>query len=197
MNMKLFALALTALLPCLAASSDADPGKSMGSPTAPVRIEVFSDFECPACKGLHEHILPLVFKDYVIPGKVYLVSREFPLRMHQYSREAANYATAAARLGKYQQVADALFLNQLAWEVNGKVWDTVSNVLTPVEAKKVQLLAKDPSVMSEVERDVDAGMAAGINQTPTMIVTHGTSRFPVAGAVNYSLLRSLLDGLLK
>jgi protein-disulfide isomerase len=195
--MKLFALALTALLPCLAASSDADPGKSLGSPSAPIRIEVFSDFECPACKALHEQILPLVFKDYAIPGKVYLVSREYPLAMHQFSREAANYATAAARFGKYQDVADALFKNQLVWEVNGKVWDTVAGVLTPAEAKKVQLLAKDPSVLSEVQRDVDAGKAAGINQTPTMIVTRGTNRFPVTGAVNYNLLRSLLDGLLK
>jgi hypothetical protein len=117
--------------------------------------------------------------------------------MHQYSREAANYATAAARLGKYQQVADALFLNQLAWEVNGKVWDTVAGVLTPVEAKKVQLLAKDPSVLIEVERDVDAGKAASINQTPTMILTRGPKRYPLAGTVNYNLLRSLLDGLLK
>jgi protein-disulfide isomerase len=195
--MKVFALALAALLPCLAASSDADSGKSMGSPSAPIRIEVFSDFECPACKGLHEQILPLVFKDYVIPGKVFLVSREYPLPMHQFSREAANYATAAARLGKYQEVADALFKNQLVWEVNGKVWDTVANVLTPAEAKKVQSLAKDPSVLSAVERDVDAGKAVAINQTPTMIVTRGTSRFPVIGAVNYNLLRSLLDGLLK
>jgi protein-disulfide isomerase len=195
--MKLFALALTALLPCLAASSDADSGKALGSPSAPIRIEVFSDFECPACKALHEQILPLVFKDYVIPGKVYVVSREYPLAMHQFSREAANYATAAARLGKYQDVADALFKNQLVWEVNGKVWDTVAGVLTPAEAKKVQLLAKDPSVLSEVQRDVDAGKAAGINQTPTMIVTRGTNRFPVTGAVNYNLLRSLLDGLLK
>ena len=195
--MKRFALALTALLPCLAASSDADPGKSLGSPSAPIRIEVFSDFECPACKALHEQILPLVFKDYVIPGKVYLVSREYPLPMHQFSREAANYATAAARLGKYQEVTDALFLNQLVWEVNGKLWDAVAHVLTPAEAKKVQLEAKDPSVLSEVQRDVDAGRAAGINQTPTMIVTRGTNRFPVTGAVNYNLLRSMLDGLLK
>ena len=195
--MKLFALALTALLPCLAASSDADPGKSLGSPSAPIRIEVFSDFECPACKALHEQILPLVFKDYAIPGKVYLVSREYPLAMHQFSREAANYATAAARFGKYQDVADALFKNQLVWEVNGKVWDTVAGVLTPAEAKKVQLLAKDPSVLSEVQRDVDAGKAAGINQTPTMIVTRGANRFPVVGLVNYNLLRSMLDGLLK
>ena len=195
--MKLFALALTALLPCLAASSDADPGKSLGSPSAPIRIDVFSDFECPACKGLHEQILPLVFKDYVIPGKVYLVSREYPLPMHQFSREAANYATAAARLGKYQDVADALFKNNLVWELNGKVWDAVASVLTPAEAKKVQLEAKEPSVLSEVQRDVDAGRAAGINQTPTMIVTRGANRFPVVGLVNYNLLRSLLDGLLK
>jgi len=195
--MKLLTLALAALLPCLAASSDADPGKSLGSPTAPIRIEVFSDFECPACKGLHEQILPLIMRDYVIPGKVFLVSREFPLAMHKYSREAASYATAAARVDKYQPVADTLFKNQAAWEVSGKVWDTVANVLTPVEARKVQLLARDPSVMGEVERDVDAGRAAGINQTPTMIVTSGTRRFPVAGAVNYNLLRSMLDGLLK
>jgi protein-disulfide isomerase len=195
--MKLFALALTALFPCLAASLDADPGKSLGSPSAPIQIEVFSDFECPACKGLHEQILPLVMKDYVIPGKVFLVSREFPLAMHRYSREAASYATAAARFGKYEQVADTLFKNQVAWAASGKVWDTVAGVLTPVETKKVQLLAKDPSVLSEVERDVEAGKAAGINQTPTMIVTRGTSRFPVTGSVNYNLLRSMLDGLLK
>ena len=182
--MKVLVLALTALLPCLAASSDADPGKTLGSPNAPIRIEVFSDFECPACKGLHEQILPLLMKDYIISGKVFLVSREFPLRMHQYSREAAGYATAAARLGKYQQVADTLFLTQTTWEVNGKVWDAVAHVLTPAEAKKVQLEAKDPSVLSEVQRDVDAGRAAGINQTPTMFVTRGTNRFPVVGAVN-------------
>jgi len=195
--MKLIALAFATLLPCLAASSDVDPGKSLGSPSAPIRIEVFSDFECPGCKGLHEQILPLVMRDYVIPGKVYLVSREFPLPMHQYSREAAGYATAAARLGKYEQVADALFLKQVAWSASGKVWDTVANVLTPAEAKKVQLLAKDPAVLSEVQHDLELGRAAAINQTPTMIVTRGTSRFPVVGAVNYTLLRSLLDGLLK
>jgi protein-disulfide isomerase len=195
--MKVLVLALAALLPCLAASSDADSGKSLGSPNAPIRIEVFSDFECPACKGLHEQILPLIMKDYIIPGKVFLVSREFPLRMHQYSREAAGYATAAARLSKYQQVADALFLNQVAWGASGKVWDTVANVLNPEEAKKVQLLAKDPSVLSEVQFDVDAGRAAGINQTPTMIITRGPKRYPLSGMVNYNLLRSLLDGFLK
>ena len=94
------------------------------------------------------------------------------------------------------KVADTLFQNQAAWGANGKVWDTVAAVLTPVEAKKVQLLAKEPSVTSSVDRDLEDGRAAGINQTPTMFITRGANRYPLAGSVNYNLLRSLLDGLL-
>src|SRR4051794_28758435 len=102
--MRLPAIALLALLPCVAASlGDVDKTKSIGNPTAPVRIDVYSDFQCPACKGFHENVLPVLVRDYVAAGKVYIVSREFPLTQHQYSREAAGYAVAAAQVGKYQQ----------------------------------------------------------------------------------------------
>jgi predicted DsbA family dithiol-disulfide isomerase len=73
----------------------------------------------------------------------------------------------------------------------------VASVLTPAEAKRVQSLAKDPSVLTAVQNDVELGRAAAINQTPTMIVARGAKRYPLPGAVNYALLRSLLDGLLK
>ena len=51
------------------------------------------------------------------------MSHEYPLNnpAHKYSREAPNYATAAARMGKYDAVADRLFLNQAAWSASGKV----------------------------------------------------------------------------
>jgi protein-disulfide isomerase len=82
--MKLSAFTLVALLPCLAASlGDIEKSKSIGSPTAPVRIEVYSDFQCPACKGFHEAVLPMLVRDFVAQGKVYVVCREFPLNMHQ------------------------------------------------------------------------------------------------------------------
>jgi predicted DsbA family dithiol-disulfide isomerase len=61
----------------------------------------------------------------------------------------------------------------------------------------VQALAKDPAVLSAVQHDLELGKAAAINQTPTMIITRGAKSYPLAGAVNYNLLRSLLDGLLK
>lgn len=198
--MKLSAFALIALLPCLAASlGDIEKSKSIGNPGAPVRIDVYSDFQCPACKGFHEIVLPMLIRDYVVPGKVYVVSREFPLTMHPYSREAAGYAVAATQVGKYQQVADALFRTQAVWSTNGKVWDTVAAVLTPTEQKKVQALAKEPSVLTEVQQDVDAGNMIRINQTPTIFISKGQKRYPYAGPGpdNYPFLRALIDDLIS
>src|SRR5471030_1135093 len=102
--MKPVALALVLLLPCLAVGADVDRAKAIGNPSAPLRLDLYSDFQCPHCKMLHETVLPAILRDYVATGKAYLVSREFPLNGHPYAREAAGYATAAARIGKYQPV---------------------------------------------------------------------------------------------
>jgi protein-disulfide isomerase len=198
--MKRYALALALLLPCFAATPEIDKAKAMGSPTAPITMEVFASFDCPHCKDLHDNTLPMIIRDFVVPGKVYLVYREFPLsgQYHPYAREAADYAVAAARIGKYQQVAEALFKNQAAWAVNGKVWDAVASVLTPAEQKKVQALTKDPGVLAEVQREYDEGVAAGVNATPTVIVTQGMKKYPIpAQQLHYGFLKSLLDGMVK
>ncbi len=198
--MKLYAVALAALIPCLAASlGDVEKAKIIGNPSAPVRMDLYSDFQCPACKGFHDVLLPELMREYIVPGKVTIVNHEFPLPMHPYSREAANYATAAARIGKYQQVADALFRNQNTWAANGKVWDTVASALTPTEQKRVQELAKEASVTGAVAQDVTQGQTERINETPTLIITRGSKRyaFPGPNPTNYPLMKSLIDGLLK
>jgi protein-disulfide isomerase len=181
------------------AEADVEKAKSLGNPGAPVRIEIFSDFECPACRVFHETVLPLLLRDYVTPGKVCLVSREFPLTMHPYSREAANFATAAATVGKYQAVADVLFLNQPAWGATGKVWDTVAGVLTPPEQKNVQELAQSPAILALVQQDIDSGLTQRLNRTPTLIVSRGAKRYPFAGPglENYPILKALIDEMLK
>ncbi len=197
--MRFLAFAFTALLACAAAAPDVEKGKLIGTPTAPIRIDVYSDFACPACKNFHEQTLPMIVGEYVMSGKVYIANREFPLNIpeHKFSREAANYASAAARLGIYQPVADALFRNQSSWAASGRVWETVAAVLNAEQQKKVQALAKDPSVLAEVQRDVDAGMKERIASTPTIFVTHGAQHFPITYPVNYAFLRSLLNGYLK
>ena len=197
--MKLLAFALAALMPCLAATPDVDKNKTLGNPNAPLLFELYSDFMCPHCKHLHEVILPSIVADYVKTGKAYLIFREFPLANPQfvYSRPAAALAVAAGRVGKYQAVNDALFKAQGSWGVTGKFWEAVAPVLTPDEQQKVQALAKDPAVLAEVQRDVDRGTSAGVNQTPTLVITYKLRQQPWAKWADYSFFRSYVDGLLK
>jgi protein-disulfide isomerase len=197
--MKILALSLAALLPCLAAGPDVDKGRTMGDPAAPMLFEIYSDFSCPACKNLHENVLPSIVLDYVKTGKAHLVFREFPLNIpaHKYSRLAAAFAVAAARIGKYQTVSDALFRNQQAWGLSGKVWETVAAVLTPEERKKVQALANTPAVLADVQRDVDRGTQSMLSQTPTLMVTYKLRQQPWTQFADYGLFRGYIDALLK
>jgi len=198
--MRYAALALALALPCFSAVPEIDKAKAMGNPTAPVTMEVFASFDCPHCKDLHDNTLPMIIRDFVVTGKVYLVYREFPLsgQYHPFAKEAADYAVAAAKIGKYQQVSEALFKNQAAWAINGQVWETVAGVLTPAEQKRVQTLAKEAAVTSEVQREYDEGVSAGVNATPTVIVTQGAKRYPIpAQQLHYGFLKSLLDGMVK
>ena len=196
--MRTLRLCVTALIAVgiLVCATGARPGKHRGTSVAAVRIEVFSDFQCPACKTLHDQTIKPLIADYVDRGKVYLINREFPLPMHQYAREAACYASAAERVGKYEQTSDALFAAQEVWSKNGKVAEAVMSVLSPAEAKQVRALAKSPDIVSEVDRDVQAGQANRVQQTPTMVVTHKGKTYPVSGVVNYGILRRFIDQLL-
>lgn len=195
-----FVLALALIVPLLAVTPEIDKAKAEGNPSATIVMEVFASFDCPHCREFHDTTLPLIVKDYVSSGKLYLVSREFPLSgpYHPYAREAANYAVAAGRLGKYHIVADTLFKTQMSWAQSGKVWDAITPVLSAADQKKVQTLAKDPGVTSEVQKEYDAGVAAGINATPTVIVSQGSKKYPInAQQLHYGFLKSLLDGMLK
>ncbi len=197
--MRILALFVAALLPCLAAGPDVDKGRSIGDPAAPILFEVYSDFSCPACKRLHDFMLPTIIQDYVRTGKAFLVFREFPLDIpaHKYSRPAAAFAVAAARIGKYQTVSDALFRDQQAWGASGKVWDIVAAVLTAEERKRVQALAYDPAVLADVQRDVDRGKQIPVTQTPTLMVTYKLRQQPWTQFADLGLFRGYIDALLK
>jgi protein-disulfide isomerase len=186
----------TAILIAIAATAWAAQIRSRGFPNAPIQIEVFSDYQCPGCKALYDSTLRPLMSDYVDKGKVYLIHHEFPLAMHQYARQAACYACAANRVGKYEQVCDVLFREQPNWSTTGKVDETVCSVLTPAEAKQVRMLAKDPSVVAEVEQDIQLGRNAQVNSTPTMILTHKQKQYRLPTGAGYDILRRFLDQLL-
>jgi len=177
--------------------SDVDPHKALGSKTAPISIEVFSDFQCPACKMLYSTTMRQVIENYVNTGKVYLIHRDFPLPMHAYSRIAARYGVAAARLGKFEPVEKILFEKQEAWEQSGDVDGTVAGVLTAADMAKVRALVKGGTLEEEINKDYGMGQSYQVNQTPTSIIHYKGQTYPVVGQQSYPIFRDFLDQLLS
>lgn len=197
MKKALVSLLLAGIAASTAAPPGVSPAKTVGNAAAPIRIEVFSDFQCPSCKALYEESLKPLMADYVSKGKVFLVHRDFPLQAHPHARQAAAYANAAARVNKYELVTAELFRQQTTWAANGKVDAVVAGILNAEDMKKVRALIADKTILAETEADIALGTQARVNQTPTMIVTHKGRSSPVAGFITYPILRRYIDQLLS
>jgi protein-disulfide isomerase len=192
-------LALSAAVLSSAGSPSAQSAsaRSVGPVTAAVRIDLFSDFECPACKALHEQTIKRVKEEFALKGKLRLVHHDFPLPQHKQARQAAILAAAADRLGKFDAVADALFRQQESWSQSGGVDAVVDSVLTPEERKKLREIAKDPAIVANIERDIQLGQRMKVSSTPTMIVTHDGKPNPVVGVVSYPVFSKYLSTIVK
>ncbi len=176
---------------------DVDPHEALGSKTAPVVMEVFSDFQCPACKTLFTTTNRLLMDNYVNTGKVYLIHRDFPLPMHAHSKVAAQYSRAAAQIGKLEPVEEVLFDNQEKWEQTGDVDGTVGTVLSASEMAKVRALVKAGTLDAAIAKDQALGQGYRVNQTPTTIFHANGQTFPYAGVMNWEILKQFLDQLLS
>jgi protein-disulfide isomerase len=190
-------LAFTAAPPQAKPAAEVDPHKAFGSKSAPITMEVFSDFQCPACRTLYMAIWRQLFDDYVSTGKVYLIHRDFPLPMHAHSRVAAQYASAAARLGKYEQVERVLFENQDSWAASGDIDGTVAKVLTPAQMVKVRALVKGGTLDEAIEKDIALGHFYNVSQTPTTVFLANGQTYPYGGVMSYDILRQFLNQLLN
>ncbi len=176
---------------------DIDPHVAFGSKNAPIVMEVFSDFQCPACKTLFTTTNRQVMDNYVSTGKVYFIHRDFPLPMHAHSQVAALYGRAAAHIGKFEVVEQALFDSQEKWEQTGDVDGTVAAALSPAEMTKVRALVKGGTLNPLIQKDVALGKLYNLNQTPTTVFHAKGQTFPYSGVMNYEILRNFLDQLAK
>jgi Thioredoxin len=188
--------------------------KSLGSPSAPIKLIAYDDYECPACGAFYEQTLRPLIDSYVVEGKVYLVHHDFPLRIHQYSRLAARWVNAAARIGKFEAVERALFDNQMAWSeygnanLKGNIKPIVQSALTPTEFKRVEHIMqgcestdhselKGCAVDAEIQHNIAEGELIPITETPTWVVYYKGQAYPPASrGVSWQLLKQFLDQLL-
>jgi len=181
--------------PAAAATAGVANYKISGSPAAPITIEIYTDYECPACRALYLDTLPSLNAEFVKTGKVRLIHRDFPLPQHQFSKLATRYANAAGVLGKYDLVANQIFQSQPLWDQNGNVDAEVAKVLSPAEMEKVRVLVRtDQHLDDSVTKDVSMGQNDDrITQTPTIEIVYKGKREQIAGGMPYAILKSYLN----
>ena len=167
-------LSLVFAASALFAADQAD--RTVGSPNAPVTLEVWSDFECPHCAELHFGALKQALGDCVSSGKVRIVFRDYILPQMPFSRKAAQYADAASRIGRYERVCDTLFRTQQEWGRTGDVDGTVAKELTPAEMAKVRKIVADPKSLGEINSEIDADMALAPGRSARIHADHDFER---------------------
>jgi protein-disulfide isomerase len=140
-----------------------------GNPNAPVTLEEFGDFECPSCANLATFIDELV-KEY--HPRVRLIFRNFPLPMHQLSRDAALAAEAAGLQGRYWEMHDMLFQEQRVWSGAtgaGTLFDSYAEALG-LDLNQFRKDVNSDKVRERVESDQARARSLGVKTAPTLFV---------------------------
>jgi protein-disulfide isomerase len=166
-----------------------------GSLDAPVRIEVFSDFECPACREYYLRTIKKILKEYSTENKVCVIYHEFPLRSHRYSLKAALYSEAAYRLGRQQllQLFDAFYMHQAEWSDDGNLEEFAAKVLKPDDYQAIKKLVDDPGTKSAVDHEIELASKMDIRSTPTSFIYYPGKEKKVEGLLTYLILKTFID----
>jgi protein-disulfide isomerase len=169
-----------------------------GKLDAPVRIEVFSDFQCPACRGFFLDSIQKVLENYCSQDKVCVIYHEFPLKNHNLARVAARYSKAAQRLGRKQWLAvmSALYTSQAEWTWDGSVESVISRALSPQDFAELKKRLEDPSIDTAIDQEVALGEKRQVTSTPTFFLSSGGKEERVVGGVPYVVLKGYIDRLI-
>lgn len=165
-------------------SVDDDPEK--GNPLASVVIVEFSDYQCPAC-GYATTIVKSILEDYA--GEIKFVYRDFPLEhTHPNAVIAAEAANCAGDQDKYWEMHDLLFPNQTSLGMDSLI--SYGQYLE-LNIEKFTTCLVEEKYKDEVYNDYEAGLAYGVNSTPTFFI-NGHS---IVGA-NEAEIRNKIDEIL-
>jgi protein-disulfide isomerase len=101
------------------------------------------------------------------PNDVKLVIKHFPLQIHDYARKAAIAALAAGKQGKFWEVHEKLFANQN--DLNDTKVEAIAAELG-LDMEKFKKDLQDPAIASVVDRDMNDGLKANVQGTPTIFI---------------------------
>ncbi|MCC7055400.1 MAG: thioredoxin domain-containing protein [Gemmatimonadaceae bacterium] len=169
-------------------------GYTIGSATAPVEIVEFADYECPACGNYFTLTEVDVRKNLVETGMVKYTFYDFPLlNAHQNTIPASMSAACADDQGKFWEMHDALFTDQLEW--SGVSTSNPRGVITAY-AQRIGLdigkwnACMDAQTHAErIKANYALGLVKQVGSTPTFFV----NGVKMVGAPPYDEMKAAVD----
>jgi len=184
---------LTIIKPNEPAAADLMDGRSLGSADAPVKLDVWEDFQCPGCGVLAREMEPRLVNQYVRQGKLRITFHDFAF-LGEESFTAATAARCAGEQGKFWSYKEYLFANQ-----SGENKGTYNRTLFDGIARELGLnldtfgaCLSDGKARQEVVAETAQGDAVPVKQTPTVVV-NGT----IIDSLSYSAITSAIDAAIS
>lgn len=169
-------------------------GRTLGSKNAPVTIEIWSDFQCPACDILATQTEPSIVTTFVTPGIARIVYHDAAFQGQGEAWDESVEAAAAARCAsdenKFWEFHDWLFANRLGERVGSFTKERLRAIAGEVglDLTKYDACMADGATAKAAQQETNDAVAAGINQTPTLAV-NGQK---VVGAIGYDQLAQMI-----
>ena len=172
-------------------------GYLLGSPTAPVEVIEFADFECPACGQYTTLTEPDVRARLVNTGQVRIRYIDYPLPMHKNTWDASLAAACANDQGKFWEMHDALFANQDRWNTEatsrprGPIADLAKSV--GLDMTKYGACMDADTHRAKIQSHLAEAEKRNIGSTPTFVF-NGTV---VPTALPYDAFKKYVDDAAK
>ena len=182
--------------PTVYTTSELAAGDVIGSPTAPVVLQLYSDFQCPACRLFVTTELPSLINEFVRPGLLRIEAQDIDILgtgSPNESLELAVGAACAAEQDRYWPFHDLVFWNQGRENKGDHDAAFIADVATAAEVDLAawNVCAARTDLRQQVAAQTASARSAGINQTPTLVVNGQRS----AGVPDYATLAALIREL--
>ncbi|MGD8814022.1 MAG: thioredoxin domain-containing protein [Anaerolineales bacterium] len=151
-------------------------GRAMGDPNAPVTIEIFEDFQCPACVGYTFTVELQIADTYVASGDVYYIYRHYPfLDDNAPSNESDQSAIAsmcAADQGlfwEYHSILYANWQNQNQGAFNDRRLVAFAETIG-LDMPEFESCFNKRTHYDEIMQDFERGNFLGVYGTPSVFI---------------------------
>ncbi len=145
-------------------------GELLGRPSAPVLVEEYGDFQCPACADFQTAVGPTV-RQLVDQGRIRFVFHEQPI-LGRESALAANAATCAGAQGRFWPYHDLLYAQQAPENSGALTADRLVQLGTRagISGAGFAGCVRNGTYEPWLRQVTNQGSARGVNATPTFFV---------------------------